>query len=392
VIDRLLAVPKIVATLVVLALLVTATVVFWPGTDKRHVTAYFDRTISLYEGSDVKVLGVPVGQVATVDPQGTRVRVTMWLEEDVKIPADAKAVIITPAVVGDRFVQFAPAYTGGPVLADGAVLEQDRTQTPLELDEIYRSIDDLSRALGPEGANADGSLSRLLDATAENVDGQGEQVNQTITDVGRLTGTLDRNKEELFGSLEQLARFTETLKSNDQQIRAFNKDLARMAQFLEGERGDLAQALRTLSTAMREVSRFVRENRDLVRKDVEGLTRISQVLVKQRKALTETLDVAPLALNNLALAYNPNTGTLDQRMNVGANLHQLENDPDVFLCALVNQADNSKRACNAIKDAFEGLEGLQRSRPFQERAARQEPVEIEHVDPTLAGVAGKEDR
>lgn len=390
--DRLLAVPKTIAVLVVAALLVAATVAFWPGTDKRFVTAYFSRTISLYEGSDVKVLGVPVGQVQTVDPLGTKVRVKMWIEEDVKIPADANAVIITPAVVGDRFVQFAPAYTGGPVLADGAVLEQEQTQTPLELDEIYQSIDDLSRGLGPEGANKDGSLSRLLDATAKNVDGQGAQINQTITDVGKLTGTLDNNKEELFASLEQLARFTATLKANDADIKAFNKDLARLSQFLEGERGDLAQALETLSVAMREVSRFVRENRDLVRKDVEGLTQISQVLVKQRKALEESLDVAPLALSNLALAYNPNTGTLDQRTNVSANESQLANDPDVFLCALVNQADNSKKACDAIKDAIGGLEGLQRSTPFRERAAQQEPIEIEHVDPSLAGLAGEEAR
>lgn len=390
--DRLLAVPKTIAVLVVAALLVAATVAFWPGTDKRFVTAYFSRTISLYEGSDVKVLGVPVGQVQTVDPLGTKVRVKMWIEEDVKIPADANAVIITPAVVGDRFVQFAPAYTGGPVLADGAVLEQDQTRTPLELDEIYQSIDDLSRGLGPEGANKDGSLSRLLDATAKNVDGQGAQINQTITDVGKLTGTLDNNKEELFASLEQLARFTATLKANDADIKAFNKDLARLSQFLEGERGDLAQALETLSVAMREVSRFVRENRDLVRKDVEGLTQISQVLVKQRKALEESLDVAPLALSNLALAYNPNTGTLDQRTNVSANESQLANDPDVFLCALVNQADNSKKACDAIKDAIGGLEGLQRSTPFRERAAQQEPIEIEHVDPSLAGLAGEEAR
>lgn len=391
-IDRLLAVPKVIALLVVVALLVATTVVFWPGEDKRSVTAYFPRTISLYEGSDVKVLGVPVGQVQSVDPLGTKVRVKMWIEEDVKIPADAKAVIITPAVVGDRFVQFAPAYTGGQVLADGAVLEQNQTKTPLELDEIYQSVDDLSRGLGPQGANKDGSLSRLLDATAKNVDGQGAQVNQTITDVGKLTGTLDNNKEELFGSLEQLARFTATLKSSDADIKAFNKDLAQLSQFLEGERGDLAQALQTLSVAMREVSRFVRENRDLVRKDVKGLTQISQVLVKQRKALAETLDVAPLALNNLALAYNPTTGTLDQRMNVGANLDQLQNDPDVFLCALLNQADKSKQACDAVKGALDGLEGLRRSQPFQERAAQQKPVEIEHVDPSLGGLAGKEAR
>jgi len=385
--DRLLAVPKLIALFVVGALLVAAGVTFWPGDDKKFVTAYFDRTVSLYEGSDVKILGVPVGGIQKVDPLGTKVRVKMWVEGDVKVPADAKAVIITPAVVGDRFVQLTPAYTGGPQLTDGDVIELDETATPLELDEIYQSIDDLSRGLGPEGANKDGSLSRLLDATAANVDGQGEQINQTITDVGKLTGTLDNNKEELFASLEQLARFTATLKANDANIKAFNKDLAQLSQFLAGERGDLAKALETLSVAMREVSIFVRENRDVLGEDIKGLAQISQVLVKQRKALTETLDVAPLALNNLALAYNPLTGTLDQRSNVGANERQLQDDPAVFLCALVNQAENSERACNAIEEAFGSMEGLQRSRPFQQRSADREPMQIEHIDPSLAGLA-----
>lgn len=385
--DRLLATGRIIALLGVVALLVAATVVFWPSQGKQHVTAYFERTVSLYEGSEVKVLGVPVGEVLTIDPLGTKVRVKMSIDDEVKVPASAKAVIISPAIVGDRFVQLTPAYTGGPVMADGAVIELEETAAPLELDQIYQSINDLSRGLGPDGANKDGSLSRLLDATAANVDGQGAQINQTITDVGKLTGTLDNNKEELFGSLEQLARFTATLKANDANIKAFNSDLAQLSQFLAGERGDLAAALETLSIAMREVSRFVRENRDLVREDVRGLTQITQVLVKQRKALTEVLDVAPLALSNLALAYNPTTGTLDQRMNVGANLSQLQNDPGVFLCALVNQADSSKRACNAVKDALSGLEGLQRTEPFRQRAAEQEPVEIEHIDPSLAGVA-----
>lgn len=387
--DRLLAIPKLVALVLVVALLVALTITFWPGTDKRYVTAYFPRTVALYEGSDVKVLGVPVGKIETVDPLGTKVRVKMWVDDEVKVPADARAAVITPAVVGDRFVQLTPAYTGGAVMADGAVIDLEDTATPLELDQIYQSVSDLSEGLGPEGANKDGSLSRLVDATAENFDGQGEQFNQTITDLSKLTGTLDNNKGELFSSLQQLARFTATLKANDKNIRAFNAELARMSGFLAGERGDLAEALKTLSVALREISTFVQDNRELIHDDVEGLAQISQVLVKQRKALTEALDVAPLALNNLVLAYNPLTGTLDQRTNLAANEAQLQNDPAVFLCALVNQADTSKEACNAIEDAFEGMEGLQRSEPFAERAANNEVYQVEHIDTTLAGVAGE---
>ena len=99
----------------------------------------------------MRVLGVPVGQVDTVTPSGTDVVVTMSYDADVKIPADAKAAIIAPSIVGDRFVQLTPVYTGGEVLADDATLDTDRTAVPLELDQIYTSLDDLTVALGPDG-------------------------------------------------------------------------------------------------------------------------------------------------------------------------------------------------------------------------------------------------
>ena len=80
------------------------------GDDRKTVTAYFPRTVSLYEGSDVRVLGIAVGTVDKVEPEGTQVKVLMSYESDVDIPSTAKAVIISPAIVGDRYVQLTPPY------------------------------------------------------------------------------------------------------------------------------------------------------------------------------------------------------------------------------------------------------------------------------------------
>src|SRR5699024_8026022 len=109
------------------------------------------------------------------------------------VPADAKALIVAPSVVGDRFIQLTPAYQGGPKLEDGAELGLKDTSTPLELDQIYKSLDQLTVALGPDGANSDGALTDLLSVAADNFDGQGKKFNQTITDLGKLTGTLENN-------------------------------------------------------------------------------------------------------------------------------------------------------------------------------------------------------
>ena len=374
---------RVLATVAALAVLVALVLVLLPQERQKFVTASFPRAVSLYEGSDVRILGVPVGKVESVTPSGTDVTVRMWYDAKYKVPADAHAVIISPAIVGDRFVQLTPVYTGGPVMASSATLSAKQTSTPLELDEIYQSIDDLTVALGPDGANSEGALTRLLDTTAENFAGQGEQFHQTIGDLGRLTGTLDDNKEELFGTVRQLERFVSALAENDQTVRRFNQSLAAAAGMLEGERDDLAAALKNLGVAMEQVGTFVRENRDSLSENIEGLQVVSKILVKQRDALAETLDVAPLALNNLFHTYNPATGTLDTRANVGENIAMLENDPRRFLCSILKQTDTSGRSCDLVRQA---LAGLPRAAPLGSDPAQSLPVAVEHVDRSLGGL------
>jgi len=343
---------KLIVPAVVVALVVAAALTMFGGDDRKTLTALFPRAISVYEGSDVRVLGVPVGTVDSVTPSGTDVVVTMSYDAEVQIPAEAEAVIISPSVVGDRYVQLTPAYTGGEMLADNATLEADRTAVPLELDQIYEGLDKLNVALGPNGANRNGALSDLLEVTAANFGGQGERFHQTIEDFGKFSETLSDNREEFFSSTRSLQGFISTLAENDATVRRFNQSMADVSTVLEGEREELSAALENLSVALGQVSTFVRDNREILGRNIKGLNRVSKVLVKQRAALDEILTVAPTALNNLALTYNPQAGTLDTRANLGEIGHQITSDPATYLCGFVNQADTSGAACDVIQDAF----------------------------------------
>src|SRR4051812_49815238 len=88
--------------------------VFSGGDDTKKLTAHFPRTISIYEGSAGKVLGVAVGAADKVTPSGTDVVVQMHYDADVNVPAAAKAVIVAPSIVGDRHIQLTPVYDTGP--------------------------------------------------------------------------------------------------------------------------------------------------------------------------------------------------------------------------------------------------------------------------------------
>ena len=373
----------LIAALLVVAVVAALLVVFWPGSDKKYVTASFPRTVSLYEGSEVKILGVAVGKVETVEPTGTNVTVKFYYEGDQKVPADAKAAVISPSIVGDRFIQLTPAYSGGEQLENNAKLGEDRTATPLELDEIFGSINDLTKALGPDGANKPvengvGPLTRLLDSTARNFGGQGAQFNTTLKNLGALTKTLADNKDELFGTLAQVEEFTKTLAENDGTVRRFNDSLAGGADLLADERQELAAVLKNLSIAMVQVRGFVKDNRGALTRNIAGLNRVSKVLVKRRTQLDQTLRYAPAALNNLYLAGNQKQGTLDTRNNANQLGSALQENPVRALCSLIGAA--------AECDTFNGALAAPRSGPFAGGDAAAKPRVAEPIDRSLGGL------
>jgi phospholipid/cholesterol/gamma-HCH transport system substrate-binding protein len=378
----------VVAGVIVLALIAATVWVMRPDEKQRHLTVDFPRTVSLYEGSDVRILGVPVGTVESVEPHGEMVRVELSYDAQYDVPADAKAVIISPAIVGDRYVQLAPAYDGGPVMQDGTHLDMAQSEVPLELDEIYQSLDDLSVALGPEGANKNGALSRFVNASAANLDGNGKLINQTLHDLSLLSGTLSDNKEELFGAVAQIEEFVHALKVNDGAVRAFNASLADVSGVLAGERHDLAKALSTLGAALRDVRGFVQDNEEAIGSNVRDLVRVTQILVDQSEAIKESLAVAPLALTNLGLAGDPETGTLRDRDDLLRNVTELTGDPRIALCSLISQDPDGGELCDALGPVLDTVEQLPdvplgRGKPLGDGGSRK-VVDVVSIDTSLA--------
>ena len=340
-----------VAAALVVALLAGLVVWLWPGGGTRTARAEFVRAVGLYAGSDVRILGVKVGEVTDVTPDGDRVVVEMTYDDKYSVPADAKAVVVAPSVVSDRYVQLTPVYDGGPKLADDARIGLERTAVPVELDRIFASLNDLNVALGPEGANQDGALSRLLAVGADNLEGEGENINRTMRDFSLAIGTLSDGKEDLFGTLRNLQVFTTALAQSDQEVRAFNNDLASVADQLAAERDELALALKHLATALSEVAAFVKENRANLTTDIEGLADITGTLAKQKDAMAEVLDAGPVALSNLANAYNPSSGTLDTRNNEAQ-----QEDPALYLCSFLTALGEPESVCDDITKVFERRE------------------------------------
>ena len=295
---------------------------------QRHLVAHFTRTVGVHDGSDLRILGVRIGKVVSAVPEGGTVRVEMSYDASYPIPADAQAVIVPPSIVSDRYVQLTPAYAGGATLDDNADLPVSRTAAPMEIDDIFKSLDEFNKALGPKGANADGALSNLIAIGRANLQGNGEDLNTTLNNLSKALSTLADGRQDLFGTVANLQEFTTALARSDQEVRAFNQQLADVAGQLAGERDELAAALHSLSVALADVTTFVQQNRAQLKSNVDALADVTGVLARQQKAVIDILDVAPLALSNLNLAYNSRSGTLDTRDNVLGPY-----DPASYVCA-----------------------------------------------------------
>ena len=345
---RVQALPRWAVLAVVGLLLVAAVVVLRPGGGGlRTVSADFSRAVQIFPGSEVRILGVPVGHVTAVIPEGNTVRVEMEYSDDYKVPAEAQAVIITPTLTADRFVQLTPAYTSGEVLADGAEIEVQDTATPIELDRIYRSLVDVTRALGPNGVNKDGTLNRVLTSGAEFLDGRGAQGNETIVNLSQALSTFGDGSDDLFASVRALDQFTGALAESDQAVGQFMDNLGAVSSQLAGEKDELNAVLDNLARVLGRVQRFVKDNRGLLVKDVEDLTTVVKILAEEQDALRTVLDIGPSAMGNLAIAFDPKSGTIGSRLRTEPNRANL----DGLLCLLVKGGGipQAQAACDLFK-------------------------------------------
>lgn len=320
-----------------------------------HVTAHFDRAVSVYPGTDVRVLGVNVGKVTSVTPDGDSVRVGIEYDAKYRVPATATAAIVTPTLVADRFVQLTPVYTRGPIMQDGADIERP-TMVPVELDRIYSSLSTLTTALGPNGVNKDGTLNHLLQAGRNALGGQGARGHEMIEQLSRAAQTFGKGAGPLFDTVSSLAQFTETLGRNDKLVRAFMQDLAGVSKTLAGESGNLQKTIAAVAQAVGSVKGFVHDNRDALVQQLKNMSTVMGTINSERTNLDTALRIAPVAMGNLQASFDHQTGTENSRVTIAGYAW----DAAGFVCAIIMQKQGmptalKKTACDLVSQLLKPL-------------------------------------
>ncbi|MFI1914351.1 MCE family protein [Nocardia sp. NPDC020380] len=338
---------RIAAAVVVVALVGWLVYGLVADIGKKHITAYFPSTTGLYVGDDVRVLGVKVGRIDSIVPGKDQSTVKLTVDRDVDVPADAKAVIISPSLVSARFIQLAPAYTGGPKMADKASIPVQRTAIPVEWDDIKAELTKLSKALGPVGDDKQGSFGRAINTAETNLgNGNAQSFRDTLKELSSTLNTLSDGRTDLFGTIRNLQQFVDVLSKSNDQIVQFEGRLASVSSVLSGVSGDLGAGLDNLDGAVADVKRFLDERGGALTESVQRLADATQVLADKKPELERIMHSAPIALTNFYQLYKPAQGTLTGDLAV-PNF----GNPFAFLCGAVEavQSNDSQHSADLCK-------------------------------------------
>jgi phospholipid/cholesterol/gamma-HCH transport system substrate-binding protein len=285
--------------------------------NNRTIVGYFTSTVGLYPGDQVRILGVPVGEIENIEPRPSDVKVTMSVSRDIKLPKDVRAVIISPNLVTARFIQLTPVYNGGASLPDGGSIELSRTAVPVEWDEVKQSLTQLSDSLGPAaGQQGQGPLGKAINQAADTLDGNGESFHNALRELAQAAGRLGDSRSDLFGTVKNLQVLVNALSESNDQIVQFAGNLASVSQVLADSSRNLDNTLGNLNQALSDIRGFLHENNSTLIETVNQLNDFTQTLSDQSENIEQVLHVAGPGIANFYNIYDPAQGTLNGLLSI----------------------------------------------------------------------------
>ncbi|EGD55415.1 MCE family protein [Gordonia neofelifaecis] len=306
----------IIAGVVVIALLAVGVFFGVQKATTRTITAYFPSASGLYSGDPVRVIGVNIGKVSDIETRRGDVKITMRIDKNTPIPSDARAVIVAQSLVSGRFIQLTPVYSKGDQLQDGDSIPMERTAVPMEWDDVKKQLDELTKAVGPKGAEP-GTAADAIDVMDQNLSGNGKAIADSIKQMSTVMGTLSDNRDDVFGTIKSLQKLTEALSTSHEQLVQFNGRMASVSDVLAGSSDDLGDAMTNLNEAVSELEGFLGTNSGVVTSTMGKLAQLTGTLKKKDEQLRGLLHSAPNQLANFFNIYNPLTGSLDGVFGLG---------------------------------------------------------------------------
>jgi phospholipid/cholesterol/gamma-HCH transport system substrate-binding protein len=258
-------------------------------------SAVFTSASMLQEGDDVRIAGIPVGEVTDVEIHDrTRALVSFEVADDVALTEASRAEIRYLNIVGDRYLALEQGDARAPRLEDQARIPVDRTLPALDLTELYRGFQPLFAALDPEQVN---ELSLNI---VQVLQGEGGTIESLLARTASLTNSL-ADRDELIGDvITNLDQMLQTVGTRREQLNDLVVQLRGWMGNLAADRRRIGASVHNMAALTDTVADLLTRSRPLLKKDVEELRTLVTLLARQENqdVLRELLERLPEALTD----------------------------------------------------------------------------------------------
>nr|AXL06363.1 ABC transporter substrate-binding protein [uncultured bacterium] len=259
----------------------------------------------LLKQSDVKVRGLIVGSVQDIvaTDHGAELTLALKPESAKLIPENVSARFLPKTLFGERFVSLEiPKDPSGRTLSDGDVIPQDRTSGAIELDQAFEHLMPVLQAVQPQ------KLSATLTAISTALQGRGDQLGDTLTQLGTYIGELNPHEPELQHNLKALAEFSDHLKDAAPDLVQSLDNLSTTTRTVVDERQNLADLYGSLTQASVDLQTFLQNNKDNIISLVDTARPTAELLAKYAPEY-------PCVISQMA----KNVPLIDQALGKGTN-------------------------------------------------------------------------
>ncbi|MDG4862515.1 MCE family protein [Streptomyces sp. T-3] len=278
--------------IVVTALATTVLALSVAGTDvgrTRSYRAWFTDATGLGEGDSVRIAGVKVGQVESIDiVQRRYAQVEFTLDGNRRMPASATASIKYLNMVGQRFVDLGRG-TGpvGRTLDPGQTIPLSRTTPALDLTQLFNGFQPLMQGLSPQETN------RLAASIVQVLQGEGGTVESLLRTVGSLTTTVAA-KDQVIG--EVIGNLNRVLKTVNTRQKGFTELIGTVEELVSGfadDRKTVGRSIDSLAKLSVSTADLFGESRAPLKDGIRDLGRVSGTLADNAPLVENFLEQTP---------------------------------------------------------------------------------------------------
>ncbi len=247
------------------------------GKKSITVDAIFTDVGELVRFANVQSSDVKVGSVRGIHLQGYRARVTMRIDADAEIPANAQALIRSTSLLGEKFVELGVPEgqtASTQLLRDGDVIPVERTQRILGIDDALVKLGRLLQG----GTPAD--LATLIHSSAEIVRGREEALGQVFTDLRGLSGPLARRAPDVASAIDSLDSAFKTLAGGRDVITRALASSADATEILAEQQANLDRLVASLDRSSAVLARYMKATRPASDRSLKDLRLILDQVMK----------------------------------------------------------------------------------------------------------------